>query len=320
MSVALLVTGAGGQLGADLLRVAGPAAHGVARADLDVTDPAMVDKAVESWAAAARPGADRLVCLNAAAYTAVDAAETDAEQAHAVNATGAANVAQACARHGVRLVHVSTDYVFAGDAAAPYQVDAPNGPATVYGASKLAGERAVLAAAAQDGAAQDGAAQDGVAQDGVAQIGAAQCWVVRTAWVYGQTGGNFVKTMARLERTRDTLDVVDDQRGSPTWSRDLARGLVSLAGSDAPYGVYHCTNGGDTTWYGLARAVFEELGADPARVRPASTAAFPRPAPRPAYSVLSDAAWRGAALPPLPHWRDALAAAFATAGAALRGG
>jgi dTDP-4-dehydrorhamnose reductase len=290
-STALLVTGAGGQLGADLLRVAGPAAHGVTRTELDVTDPGVVDKAVQSWAEAAR--ADRLVCVNAAAYTAVDAAETDAERAFAVNEAGAANLAAACERHGARLVHVSTDYVFAGDGTAPYEVDTPTAPAGVYGASKLAGERAVLAAAPRS-------------------------WVVRTAWVYGETGANFVKTMARLEREKDTLDVVDDQRGSPTWSRDLAAGLVALAGSDAPYGVYHCTNAGDTTWCGLARAVFEELGADPERVRPTTTAAFPRPAPRPAYSVLSDAAWRAAGLPPLPHWRDALHTAFTTAGPALR--
>ncbi len=293
--LALLVCGAGGQLGTDLLRVAGPAAYGLTRTELDVTDPAMVDKAVESWADAARPGADRLVCVNAAAYTAVDAAETDVGWAYAVNATGAANVAAACARYGVRLVQVSTDYVFAGDATVPYEVDTPTGPATVYGATKLAGERAVLE-------------------------GGGPAWVVRTAWLYGQTGGNFVKTMAALEHCRQTLDVVDDQRGSPTWSRDLARGLVALAGSDAPYGVYHCTNGGETTWYGLARAVFEELGADPERVRPTTTAAFPRPAPRPAYSVLSDAAWRGAGLPPMPDWRQALRAAFAAAGDALRAG
>jgi len=135
-------------------------------------------------------------------------------------------------------------------------------------------------------------------------------YVVRTAWVYGETGANFVKTMARLERQRETVDVVDDQRGSPTWSRQLAAGLVELAGSGAPAGVYHCTNGGETTWCGLARAVFAELGADPERVRPTTTAAFPRPAPRPAYGVLSDAKWRAAGLTPLPAWREALAAAL----------
>jgi dTDP-4-dehydrorhamnose reductase len=136
--------------------------------------------------------------------------------------------------------------------------------------------------------------------------------------VYGAGGGNFVRTMARLEATRDTIEVVDDQRGSPTWSRDLAAGLLALVEAGAPAGVYHCTNTGETTWYRLARAVFEELGADPDRVRPTTTAAFPRPAPRPAYSVLSPAAWLAAGLPPTRPWRDALHAAFAEVGDALR--
>src|SRR5262249_44638568 len=231
-NTALLVAGAGGQLGTDLLQVAGPAARAFTRPELAVTDAALVDKAVAEWADAARPVAERLVCVNAAAYTAVDAAESDADRAFAVNATGPANLAAACARQGVGLVQVSTDYVFPGTAGEPYPVDAPTGPASVYGASKLAGERAVLDSPVE-------------------------AWVVRTAWVYGAAGGNFVKTIARLERSRPTLDVVDDQRGSPTWSRDLARGLVALAGSDAPPGMYHCTNGGDTTWYGLAPAAFQ---------------------------------------------------------------
>jgi dTDP-4-dehydrorhamnose reductase len=142
---------------------------------------------------------------------------------------------------------------------------------------------------------------------------------VRTAWVYGATGANFVKTMARLERDRETVSVVDDQRGSPTWSRDLARGLVELAASGAPPGVYHCTNAGEATWYDFARAVFEEVGADPGRVKPCTTEDFPRPAPRPAYSVLSDRAWLAAGLRPLPHWREALRTAFLISGDALRG-
>lgn len=300
--LALLVTGAGGQLGTDLLRVAAGRpdilACGLGRAELDITDAGAVWRQVGEWVAAAAGAAaaggaaagpaDRLVCVNAAAYTAVDAAEDDAKAAYAINADGPAVLAEVCDQYGVRLIQVSTDYVFAGAASAPYEVDAPTGPRSAYGCTKLAGEQAVLAVAGRS-------------------------WVVRTAWVYGQTGGNFVKTMVRLERERDTVDVVDDQRGSPTWSADLARGLVALAGSEAPPGVYHCTNAGETTWYGLARAVFEELGADPARVRPTNTAAFPRPAPRPAYSVLSDTTWRTAGLPPLPHWRDALHTAFATA-------
>jgi dTDP-4-dehydrorhamnose reductase len=286
--VNLLVTGAGGQLGADLMLLSGGAATGLTRTDLDVTDPASVDKAVESWAAGV---AGPRVCVNAAAYTAVDAAETDRDRAFAVNSAGPGHLAEACARHGVRLLHVSTDYVFDGTGTAPYPEDAPTGPTSVYGASKLAGEQAVLAGGGT---------------------------VVRTAWVYGATGTNFVKTMIRLERARETLDVVDDQRGSPTWSRDLAAGLLALAGSDARPGVYHCTNGGDTTWCGLARAIFEELGADPARVRPTTSAAFPRPAPRPGYSVLSDAAWLAAGLPALPDWRAALHTAFVEIGDSLR--
>lgn len=289
-----LVTGAGGQLGTDLLAVLGPAARGVTRADLDVADGAAVRAAVGDWALASRDIPGRRVIFNAAAWTNVDGAETDEAAAYAANAAAPAHLALAAESVGATLVHVSTDYVFPGDAAEPYDVDAPTGPRSAYGRTKLAGEQAVLATSPGS-------------------------YVVRTAWVYGATGGNFVTTMARLERERETLSVVDDQRGSPTWSRDLAAGLVELAGSDAPGGVYHCTNAGDCTWFEFARAVFEELGADPGRVTPCTTADFPRPAPRPAYSVLSDRAWRAAGLAPLRPWRDALRAAFAESGDALRG-
>ncbi len=276
----LLVTGGGGQLGADLLREArGHDVVGPTRTELDVTDAAAVEKAVLEM----RPDA----VLNAAAYTAVDAAEADEATAAAVNAEAPAHLARVCALYGVGLVHVSTDYVFAGDATTPYEVDAPVGPTSAYGRTKLAGERAVR------------------------ELLPERSWVVRTAWVYGASGSNFVKTMARLEASRDTVEVVDDQRGSPTWSRDLAAGLLALVEAGPAPGVYHCTNAGETTWCGLARAVFAELGADPERVRPTTTAAFPRPAPRPAYSVLSPAAWLAAGLPVPRPWRDALHAAFA---------
>lgn len=289
-----LVAGAGGQLGADLLAVLGPAARGLTRAHLDVTDGAAVRKAVGDWALATRDLPGRRAIFNAAAWTDVDGAETDEEAAYAANATAPAHLALAAESVGAALVHVSTDYVFAGDATAPYEVTDEPGPRSAYGRTKLAGEHAVLAASSAS-------------------------YVVRTAWVYGATGRNFVKTMAKLERERETLSVVDDQRGSPTWSHDLAQGLVALARSGAPGGVYHCTNGGETTWCGFARAVFEELGADPARVTPCTTADYPRPAPRPAYSVLSDTAWRAAGLPELRPWRAALRAAFAQVGDALRG-
>ncbi len=285
-----LVTGAAGQLGSDLLRVLstvdGIEPIGLTRSEVDITVQSEVDAAV----ADARPA----LVLNAAAYTAVDAAEADEARATLVNGVAPGLLAGACGRYGARLVHVSTDYVFAGDRTEPYQVDAPTGPQSAYGRSKLAGEQAVRAALP------------------------AASYVVRTAWVYGETGGNFVKTMARLERDRDTLEVVDDQRGSPTWSADLARGLVALGLSAAPAGVYHCTNSGDTSKYGLARAIFTELGADPDRVRRTSTDRFPLPARRPAYAVLAPDSWLAAGLPPLPPWPDALHRAFTEIGPALR--
>ena len=226
--------------------------------------------------------------LNASAFTAVDRAETDPEaaaDAWAVNAEAPGLLAAACGEVGAAMVHVSTDYVLGplpDGARRPLEPGDPVGPEGVYARSKLAGEQRVRAAL-------PGAHQ-----------------IVRTAWVYGPTGANFVRTIARLARERDTLDVVDDQHGSPTWAGDLADGLLALARSAAPPGTRHAAGGGATTWCGLARAVFEEMGADPSRVQPCDTASFPRPAPRPAWSVLSDASWRAAGLAPLPPWRDAL--------------
>jgi dTDP-4-dehydrorhamnose reductase len=231
--------------------------------------------------------------INAAAYTAVDAAETDAEAAYAVNAAGPTHLAQAAARLGLGLIQISTDYVFPGDGTRPYEIGDPTGPQSVYGASKLAGEQAVLDA-----------------------YPSAQ--VVRTAWVWGATGSNFVKTMAKLAATRPTISVVDDQRGTPSYAGDLAGGLLELAGADLPGGTLHLTNAGETTWFGFARAIFAELGADPDRVQPTTTADFPRPAPRPAFSVLSPASWSAAGLTPLRDWREALRAGLATAPAAFR--
>jgi len=244
--------------------------------ELDITDPDAVKAQVE----------DGSVVINCAAYTAVDAAESDEDTARAVNETGPANLAAACARAGARLIHVSTDYVFAGQADTPYEVDAPTGPATAYGRTKLAGERAVHAALPS-------------------------AHVVRTAWVYTGVGTDFVSTMLRLERERDTVDVVDDQVGSPTFAGDLADALLELAArSDVDAPVLHATNSGRASWFDLARAVFEEAGADPGRVHPCTSAQFVRPAPRPAFSVLSGRAWADAGLTPLRPWRDALHAAL----------
>jgi dTDP-4-dehydrorhamnose reductase len=140
---------------------------------------------------------------------------------------------------------------------------------------------------------------------------------VRTAWVYGVAGANFVKTIARLATQRQTLEVVDDQFGSPTWSLHLARALTALAVADVEPGIWHCTGAGEATWHSFARAIFAELGLDPARIEPTTTDAFPRPAPRPAYSVLSGQKWQDAGLPEMPHWRDALHEAVRTLGSEL---
>lgn len=290
--LAVLVPGGTGQLGRELVAQApaGALVRSPGRAALDLTKAGAVVEAVTSLAEAAADNGLNPVVINTAAYTAVDAAESEQARAFAVNSDGPRMLAAACSSCGVPLVHVSTDYVFPGTADRPYETDDALGPRSVYGLTKLAGEDAVLGSGAR-------------------------AWVVRTAWVYGAHGANFVKTMIRLAGERDTLSVVDDQRGSPTWTADLARGLLELAGrvvGDRPptQRVLHCTGAGDTTWFGFARAVFEELGADPERVLPSTTKDFPRPAPRPAYSVLSNESWHAAELTPLPHWRSALTSAF----------
>ena len=273
-----LVTGAGGMLGQDLcaaLSAAGIPFTASRSADLDIRDHDACSRAV----------AGHDVVVNCAAYTAVDDAETHEAEAFALNAVGAANLARAAREHGARMVQVSTDYVFAGDADEPYAEDAPLAPRSAYGRTKAAGEWAVEAHCPES-------------------------WIVRTAWLYGAGGGNFVKTMARLAGERETLAVVDDQRGQPTWTVDLADAIVRLVTSNAPFGVWHGTSSGETTWHGFTQEIFRLLGLDPARVEPTTTEAFPRPAPRPAYSVLGHEGWRMARLAPLPDWRESLAKAL----------
>jgi dTDP-4-dehydrorhamnose reductase len=289
VTVHWLVTGARGQLGQDLLAVLTSRGENlvtaVGRAELDLTDEAAVRSTVRDWLSTAEVDGDRAVLLNAAAYTAVDAAETDEATALVVNGEAPGWLAEELGGRG-RLVHVSTDYVFDGTATEPYDVDTPTAPRSAYGRTKAAGERAVAAAGGD-------------------------ATVVRTAWVYGRHGANFVRTMLRLEAERETVSVVDDQIGSPTWSADLAAGLVELGTRPEPSPpVLHYTNSGQVSWCGLARAVFEEAGADPARVLPITTDAFPRPAPRPAFSVLDGAAWTAAGLSPPRPWRAALATAM----------
>jgi dTDP-4-dehydrorhamnose reductase len=276
----VLVPGAEGMLGSDVVAVltsAGIAVTAAGRAALDVTDRAAVADAV----------AGHDVVVNCAAWTAVDAAESAEGPAFDVNATGAAHLARACADAGARLLHVSTDYVFDGSSRSPYREDSPMAPRSAYGRTKAAGEWAVRALLPD------------------------RHWILRTAWLYGEHGPSFVRTMVRLEAERDVVDVVDDQWGQPTCTLDVARRVLDVLRVDPPAGTYHATSSGRTTWFGLARAVFSLLGADPDRVRATTSAAFARPAPRPSWSVLGHQGWGRAGLDPLPDWEDALRRAAA---------
>jgi dTDP-4-dehydrorhamnose reductase len=295
MSGRLVITGAGGQLGSCLAALAtdrGRDVLALTSSQWDITDPGAAERIIGNGD----------VVVNCAAYTDVDGAESDEAGAYAVNAAGPEHVARACARVGARLIHVSTDYVFSGDFGdgepRPYEPGDEADPRGVYARSKLAGERAVLAALPQ-------------ASEGI---------VVRTAWVYtGGTGKDFVAVMRRLAAGDGPVDVVDDQTGSPTYVADLAAALLQVADDRVRGPILHAANGGEVSRFGQARAVFEECGADPARVRPVSTARFPRPAPRPAYSALGGRQSAAAGLAPLRPWRAALVAALAaslsTAGA-----
>jgi dTDP-4-dehydrorhamnose reductase len=212
----------------------------------------------------------------------VDDAEASEGAALRVNGAAVAGLAACCAAQGAALIQVSTDYVFDGQGREPYPEDGLPAPRTAYGRTKLAGERAVLDQAGLAG------------------------YVVRTAWLYGAHGPNFVATMIRKERGPGQVRVVDDQRGQPTWSMDVADRMHALITAAAPPGIYHATSSGETTWFGLAREVFRLLGADPARVLPATSRALARPAPRPAFSVLGHAAWERAGLTPIGGWQQAL--------------
>lgn len=271
MSHPVVVTvGASGQLGQAL---AARGVSGFTRRDLDITDrhAVLADENIAS--------AD--VLINCAAYTAVDAAESDPAGAFAVNEAGAANLAEACARSDTFLIHLSTDYVFGGGGRREaWHVDDPTEPKTVYGQSKLAGEKAVLSSGARAA-------------------------IVRTAWVWNGHERDFVSTMLRLERERETLTVVDDQWGNPTWVFDLADGLLQLAHRPVQ-GTFHLTGTGAATWFDFAQEIFDVVGADPRRVLPCTTEDYPTPAPRPSWSVLDPSAWVNAGFTSLPEWRSSL--------------
>ena len=285
MSLRILQFGATGQLARELVRQA--PGHDLAltvlpRAEADLADP----RACAAAVAAHRPD----LVINAAAYTAVDAAETEADLAHVVNAQAPGAMARACDEGGAALVHISTDYVFAGDKGAPYLEGDATGPLNVYGASKLAGEAAVLSACARAS-------------------------VIRTSWVVSAHGQNFVKTMRRLATGEAPVRVVDDQFGRPTAAADLAAFILAAAprwagaqAGDPVFGRLHFANAGETTWRGLAQAVFDlSLGAGGRTAEPIPTSAFPRPAARPARGTLDTARLTEVfGVTPRP-WREALA-------------
>jgi dTDP-4-dehydrorhamnose reductase len=282
-------------LGTDLsaeVAAAGDLVIPLSRDELDIRDPSAVAAAVQ----AAKPD----VIVNCAAWTAVDEAEEREAEALAVNGDAVASLAAASAVAGAILIQVSTDYVFDGLATAPYAEDAVPAPRTAYGRTKLAGERALLTALPD------------------------ASYLVRTAWLYGAHGPNFVRTMIRLAAAGVSPAVVDDQLGQPTWSLDVARQIRALVTGGAPPGVYHATSSGEATWYDLAAEVFRlaacapsASGAGPVadagdRPMPTRTTSesYRRPAPRPGYSVLGHAAWAAAGIAPIGDWRDALHRAF----------
>ncbi len=274
MTTRVLITGAAGQLGHDLVRAFedGGRTHEVVacdRATLDVGDRERTLQVITT----VQPD----VVVHAGAYTAVDAAETEVDLAFQVNALGTRHVAEGARITGARLCYISTDYVFDGTADRPYlEWDAPN-PQTVYGRSKLAGERELDPGAT----------------------------IVRTSWVCGAAGKNFVKTMLRLAGERDEIGVVADQQGCPTFTDDLAGMVRRLVVARLP-GTFHVTNQGPTTWFELASATLHAAGLDPAKIRPITTAEYPVAAPRPAYSVLDNAALRLQGIPLLPEWPEPL--------------
>jgi dTDP-4-dehydrorhamnose reductase len=251
---------------------------GLTRADLDVTDAAAVRAAV----ARHRPD----VVVNCAAWTAVDAAETHEDAALDINGRAVGYLAGACADHRAALVQLSTDYVFDGTAEKPYTEDHPTAPRSAYGRTKLAGEQAARTILPDNS------------------------YVIRTAWLYGAYGSSFVRTMLNCARARTPVSVVDDQHGQPTWTIDVAGQIRALIAVGAPAGTYHATSSGETTWFGLAREVFARAGVDEAMVTPTTTAAYPRPAPRPAFSVLGHDGWMAAGIDPVGDWREALERAF----------
>ncbi|PFG15047.1 dTDP-4-dehydrorhamnose reductase [Bacillus sp. es.036] len=274
MHEVILVTGSSGQLGYDLVRLLKkeevqviPCSHET----LDITNSEDVKEYFEQVIPT--------VVIHCAAYTNVDLSESDIDYTYKVNAIGTRNVTVAAESVGAKIVYLSTDYVFDGESDVPYNEFMPTSPLGIYGQSKLAGENFITSLATK-------------------------YFIVRTSWIFGSNGNNFVQTMLKLSKEKDTLNVVNDQRGCPTYSIDLANCILNLIKTDY-YGIYHVSNSGSCTWFEFAVAIFEEARVE-IRVNPVSTEEFPRLATRPSYSVLDHMALRLNGMPEMRHWREAL--------------
>lgn len=274
----ILVTGCKGQLGTELQKLAG-AEHQWFFTDVDTLDICNKAAVEECF------GKNNIeACINCAAYTAVDKAEDEPELATLVNTFAPKVLAEACKKNDALLVHVSTDYVFGGDATEPYKVDDPINPQSVYGSTKAEGERAI-------------------------RESGCNYMIVRTAWLYSSVGNNFVKTMLMLGDTKDEINVVADQRGCPTWAHDLAVALMALLdknGKNEVHETFHFTNEGQITWHDFATAIME-LGGKACKVNPITTEQYPTKAKRPAYSVLDLSKIKEYAEIEIPDWRESLA-------------
>jgi len=273
-----LITGGSGQLGLEMqkdLSSRGINFIAANSSELDITKPLIVNQLVEFI----KPS----VIINTAAWTDVDGAESNKSAVYSVNALGPHNLAIAASKIGTRIVQVSTDYVFSGENTMPWKENAMHNPQSVYGLTKSEGEKFVQATLPSDS------------------------YVVRTAWLYSAEGNNFAKTMTKLAlNSTDEVKVVNDQLGQPTFAGDLAKQIVELVLSDAPAGIYHGTNSDQATWFEFAQAIFSIAGADVSRVIPVATSEFPRPAKRPAYSVLGHDSWASTSVPEMRNWKIAL--------------
>jgi dTDP-4-dehydrorhamnose reductase len=269
----IAVLGASGMLGRDVLSVLdGHETHGFLRSDFDITNESAVPESLGNFD----------VVINCAAYTQVDDAESSPERAFAVNSQGPRNIARALAGTQSKFIHISTDYVFDGTASAPYEENHPTNPVSVYGASKQQGEIAIMEENPQNSS------------------------IVRTSWLYGEHGSSFPKSILTAGLTRETIDVVDDQQGQPTWTLDVAQQIKLLIDAGIPSGIFHATNSGQTTWFELAQSLFRLAGWDVDRVKRATSNDFPRAAARPAFSVLSHSGWQRRNLASPRPWEVAL--------------